>query len=125
MSDSGKPNNLPGDRGRGPVGEERELKIRAASVGGPCYPGSSVQQSFGAARGILRGLKLVRSRLDRALIRGWQTTAPFPSLRPKVILGSAASAARAPCGTVQDAPRADPDAQRDDAGPARRQDALR
>ena len=28
-------------------------------------------------------------------------------------------------GAVQDAPRADPDAQRDDARPARRQDALR
>jgi hypothetical protein len=28
-------------------------------------------------------------------------------------------------GAVQDAPRADPDAERDDARPARRQDALR
>ena len=28
-------------------------------------------------------------------------------------------------GAVQDAPRADPDAQRDDARPARRPDALR
>ena len=38
MSDSGKLNNLPGHRGRRSAGEERELKIRAASVGGPGYP---------------------------------------------------------------------------------------
>jgi len=38
VSNSGKLNNLPGDRGRRPAGEERELKIRAASVGGPGYP---------------------------------------------------------------------------------------
>ena len=38
MSDSGKLNNLPGDRGRRPAGEEGELKIRAASVGSPRYP---------------------------------------------------------------------------------------
>ena len=49
MSDSGKLNNLPGDRGRGPAGEERELKIRASLSWRPCYPGSPVQQSLGAA----------------------------------------------------------------------------
>jgi hypothetical protein len=38
VSDSGKLNELPEDRGRRPAGEERELKIRAASVGGPWYP---------------------------------------------------------------------------------------
>src|SRR5882672_4057986 len=44
--------------------------------------------------GILRGLKLVRSRSDRALMRGWQTTELSPSLRPRIIPGSVASAAR-------------------------------
>jgi hypothetical protein len=38
VSDSGKLNNLPGDRGRRPAGEEGELKIRATSVGSPRYP---------------------------------------------------------------------------------------
>src|SRR6266850_4186547 len=35
VSDSGKLNNLPGDRGRRPAGEERELKIRQPQLAAP------------------------------------------------------------------------------------------
>jgi hypothetical protein len=46
-----------------------------------------IQPSFLAENpGILRDLKLVRSRLDRALMHGWQTTELSPSSRPKVIV---------------------------------------
>jgi len=112
VSDSGKLNNLPGDRGRGPAGEERELKIRASLSWRPCYPGSPVQQSLGAAPRDTAGPE----------------TSAFP-VRPRFDVRMAdnrtISHLEADLGAVQDAPRADPDAQRHDARPARRQDEMR
>jgi hypothetical protein len=57
------------------MGDRRKCQTYAAS---PAEPGGLP-------------VMLVRSRLDRALMCGWQTTAPFPSLRPKVIPGSVVS----------------------------------
>ena len=64
-----------------------------------------------APPGILRGLKLVRSRLDHALMHGWQTTAPFPNSRPKAIPGSGASCKR-DWVPFKMSPQTDSDAQR-------------
>jgi hypothetical protein len=58
-------------------------------------------------------------------IRQWQTTELSPSSRPKVTVDRVRELEGNGLGAVQDAPRADPDAQRQDARPVRRQNALR
>src|SRR6267142_6075394 len=54
--------------------------------------------SFQGFDGAPPGYYGVRSPLRPRFNAAWQTTEPSPNLRPRVIPGSGASAARAPCG---------------------------
>ena len=79
----------------------------------------------GATPGILRGLKPVRSRLDRASMRHGRQPNYLPARSRRLSLDRVRVLRGHRVGAVQDAARADPYAQRHDARPARRQDALR
>jgi hypothetical protein len=75
--------------------------------------------------GILRGLKLVRSRLDRASMRHGRQPHHLPARGRRLSLDRLRVLQGHRLGSVQDAPRADPNAQRHDARPAWRQDEMR
>ena len=75
--------------------------VLRATVSGtlvPPYAGPFLFMALTEHPGILRGLKLVRSRLGRASMRHGRQSHYLPSLRPRVILGSDASAARVRSG---------------------------
>src|SRR5258707_9745324 len=73
---------------------------------------------YGATPGILRGLKPVRSRLDRASMRHGRQPNYLPARSRRLSLDRVRVLQGHRVGAVQDAARADPYAQRHDARPA-------